>query len=172
MANATGPAYIRHSIVVDDRRIMHDGLIHIGIVNDGPVHVHHGGVIRELTTAPFATDKADAHVTEAIVDAAIVSDVRTPISGVEDIHTIVEAPVGRRPQCSLIWSRDPCTRNPVVAVIAISPVAWHPHQTWLRASWLHINRKDWRRKSHADENTRIRGNGDEGKRQRQNQPSR
>jgi hypothetical protein len=82
--NPARPANIGNTIV-DDRRVVHDGLVHIGVVDDGSVHVDYSGVVREIMTAPLAADKSDTHVTEAVVDAAVVADVRTPVSGVVDI---------------------------------------------------------------------------------------
>jgi hypothetical protein len=55
-----------------------------GRVNISGVHVYDRGVIGKDAAAPLASGKADATVSEAIVHAAIVADMRSPIALVED----------------------------------------------------------------------------------------
>jgi hypothetical protein len=45
-------------------------------------HVHHRSVIAEHAPHPYAAQEAYAGVAESVIDAAVKSDVRTPVSGV------------------------------------------------------------------------------------------
>src|SRR5271169_4777971 len=76
---AAGPAVeadLVHGDVVDD------GFV-VGVVNDGYVgHVGDRAIVGKGITHPAPTRKADAHIAEAVVDAAIKPDVRTPIADV------------------------------------------------------------------------------------------
>ena len=97
MTDAARAACIGYAAIVDDGGVTHDRLVHIGVVNDRSIHAHHSGVVREAVSAPFAAHKADAHVAEAIVDAAVKSNVRTPISDMPTVHSADEAPIPRGP---------------------------------------------------------------------------
>src|ERR1700691_743596 len=71
VADAAGSAVVSDARVVGDDVLAHDGLVHIGVVNDGRVHAHYRGVIGEVAAAPLAACEADTHIAEAIVDAAV-----------------------------------------------------------------------------------------------------
>src|SRR5579863_23883 len=66
-----------HRSVVDHRGV-------VNIVNVRDIHVVHGTVVEELTASPFATFIAMAEIAESVVDAAVESDVRTPIADMEN----------------------------------------------------------------------------------------
>ena len=80
MPDAARAACVGYVAIVDDSGVMDDGLIHIGVVDDSPIHSNYGCVVGEVATAPLTTGEADAHVAEAIVDAAVVADVLSPIA--------------------------------------------------------------------------------------------
>lgn len=128
VAYAAGTAGIRDAAIINNRRVMHDGFVHIGVANDGVVHPNDSRVIGELAPTPLAAHKTHSHVTEAIVDAAVISNVRSPVSGVQDVEAAFPAPIGRSPQRALIGGGNPGSGNPVVSIIAIGPVARRPHQ--------------------------------------------
>ena len=79
---ATAKSYTRviyHRIVVDD------GFIDIRVVDDRGVHPDHCGVVSKIMASPLAAGKADAHVAEAVIHAAVVADVIAPVAIVEYI---------------------------------------------------------------------------------------
>jgi hypothetical protein len=98
VANAVRAARVGHAPVIHDRIVTYDRLIHVCIVNYRRVHTDDSGVVREASASPFAAGEADAHVAEAVVDAAIVADVRAPVASVEEIVAAFKAPVRRRPE--------------------------------------------------------------------------
>jgi hypothetical protein len=148
--DAARTACIGNAAIVDDGGVMHDRRIHIGVVNDGRIHAHHSRVVSEVATAPFASRKADAHVAESIVDAAVVADVGSPVAVVEEIVPTFKAPVGRRPEETWLGSRHPGAGNPVIAVLAVSPVAGGPEIAVLWAERLLVNGQHGRGDTDAD----------------------
>src|ERR1035441_9492276 len=98
VANATRATAVSNMPVVDNRVSLHDGAVDVGGVNESFIHVHDSSVIDKVVTTPHAAYKADAHVAEAVVDSAIVTDVRSPIAGMECIEAAGPAPIRRRPQ--------------------------------------------------------------------------
>jgi hypothetical protein len=73
------------------------GLV-IDIRDVGDIHIGHRAVVEEPATAPFTALEAFAEVSEAVVDAAIESDVRAPIAGIPKVKPIVPSPVSGGPQ--------------------------------------------------------------------------
>jgi hypothetical protein len=170
--DATGPANISYVRIVDDGVVVDDGLVDVGVADDGPIYPHHGGVIGKLAAAPLAADKADAHVAKAVIHTAIVADVVAPVAVMEYIKSVGPAPVTWRPQRALKGCRNPGAGNPVIAVVAIGPVARRPHQAGLRAKRLFVNGKNGRSESNADKDTSVGGSGDQADKQRQQEPAR
>jgi len=83
----------RHVRVV----IYDDGpVIDIGHVRD--VHIGHRPVVEEVAAAPFSACEAFAEISEAVINAAIKSNVRAPIAGIPNIEAIVPTPVSRSPK--------------------------------------------------------------------------
>jgi hypothetical protein len=106
-------AIISHGTVVN---VMHNRSIHIVV----------GAVVVEMPTAPVAALVADADIAEAVIDAAIEADMRTPVATVKPIAVIVVAPVAGRPERALVGSLHPSAGNPVIAALTPSPVAGRP----------------------------------------------
>ncbi len=163
MLNAAGTAIVGHMTVVDDGVIANDGFVHIGGVNDGGVHMHDGGVIGKSAASPLATGEADAHVPEAVVDATIEADGRSPVAFMEEVLAVGPAPVGRGPEKPWFGCRDPGAGNPEVAIGTVGPITGSPHQVELRARGLHIDRQHGGSETNgnADSNLSVgrRGNG-------------
>jgi len=86
MPNAARTAAVGNVIVVDDRSLMDNRLVHIGVVDSPLIHAHHCAVVPEIMAVPFTAHKSNAHVAEAIVHAAVIANVATPVSGVEQIQ--------------------------------------------------------------------------------------
>ena len=153
-ARSTGVSYM---IVVDDRCIVHDRLVDVGVVNNSRIHVDHGCVVCKAVAAPFTAGKADAHVAKAVVHAAVVANMRSPVAFEEPVMTAFKAPVGRRPKESRLRSRNPRAGNPVIAIIAVSPIPRRPEPSFFRARRLFIDHQRRRCKTYTDKHSGKRG---------------
>jgi len=154
VTDAARAAVVRDVVIVDDCRVIDDRPIHVRIVDDGSIHVHDRGVIGKIAAMPLSAHEANAHVAESIVHATVEANVRSPVSGMEDVQATGPAPVRWSPQCALVWRRNPRTGNPVVAIIPVSPVAGRPHPAGLRAGRLNVDGQHRRRNAHADQYAR------------------
>ncbi len=114
------------------------------VVADAVLHVHHGHVVLihgvdgidvdpvhdtvvvEAVAVPVAAGVAVAGVAEAIGNASIEADVATPITVIEAVAVAFPAPVGWGPESTVVGGRNPGSGNPVVAAIAVVPVAGGP----------------------------------------------
>ena len=163
--NAARSARISHMPVIDDRRVVNDRLIPVDVVETA-AYMHDRRVVEEVAAAPFAAGKTDAHVPEAIVDAAVVSNMQSPIAVMEDVMAAVKAPVRGRPEKARLRSRHPRARDPVVAGIAVSPVTRRPDISIIRAERLFINRQHRRSNADTDEHSGKRRRRNEGKQKR------
>src|ERR1700729_3409547 len=85
------------------------------------VDVGHGTVVEERSSAPLATDEADTTIAEAVVDASVEADVRSPVTGMKQVNATLPAPVCGCPKNADGWRLHPDTRNPVVAVRTVGP---------------------------------------------------
>ena len=137
---AVGSAAIGNVVVVDDRVVHHNRPVNVGSVNDGLIHMHHRGVIGKVAAPPFAAGKTDTLIAAAVVHAAVVAHVRTPVAMIEAIVAAGPVPIWRRPQRALVGSRHPGAGNPVVIPVAPGPVAGNPHQVRLGTHGLYIDR--------------------------------
>lgn len=137
--NAARAAVVGHAGVVRDRVLANDGFIHVGVVDDRGIHPHHRRVVLKGSAAPFSTDKADAHVSEAVINSAVITDSIAPVTIVEDVVSAFPTPPRRSPQCAHIGRGHPFSRNPVVAVISPCPVAGRPHPAFFWTERLLID---------------------------------
>jgi hypothetical protein len=96
VSNAARSARIGHMPVIDDGGVMNDRFIPVDVV-EAAAYMHDRRVVEEVAAAPFAAGKADTHVAEAVVDAAVISYVRSPIAVVEQVMAAFKAPVRGRP---------------------------------------------------------------------------
>jgi hypothetical protein len=138
--------------VVDDRRVVDDGCIHICRPNHGRVHGYYCCVVSEGATAPLTAGEAPSTITESIVHAPVEADLRPPIAGIEDVNTSLSpAPITRCPEIARLWRSDPGSRDPVVVADAIpGPIAGCPHEVGLWTGRLNVNRKSGRFDIDAD----------------------
>jgi hypothetical protein len=138
--------------------IVYDHGLVIDIRDVGDIHVSHRPVIEEFAAAPFAAREAFAEVSEAVINAAIESDVRAPIAGIPKIDAIVPSPVSGGPQIAHFGSQHPCAGHPVVAVIvAPGPIARSPDIACAGAKRLRINRQRWWTDTHRNAETNLCG---------------
>jgi hypothetical protein len=136
-------------------------------------HVHDRGVISEDAAAPLAAGKADAPVAEAVVHAAVVAHVRTPVAGMEDVHSVFPAPVVGRPQQAGRGRGNPGAGNPIVAaVLVVGPITGRPHQARFRARRLIVDGQRRRRNPHPDEYLSVGRHRDDREKKRQQEPAR
>lgn len=85
--DSAGAAAVCHVAFVHDCVVLHHGAIDICVVDVDIVYAHNCGVVFETMVVPPAADKANAHVAESVVHAAIEAHVRSPISGMEDVDS-------------------------------------------------------------------------------------
>ena len=85
--NAAGAATVGDSPIIHDRVVPHNRPVDIDIVNAHIVYPHHRGVICKVVAMPCATHKADAHVSESVVHAAVVAHMLAPVSRVKHIQS-------------------------------------------------------------------------------------
>jgi hypothetical protein len=154
--NPARSSAVRHAAVPRDGVSVYDLAVDISGVDSMLIHAHYRTVIVEFVAMPPAAHEADAHVAEAVVHAAVVANVEAPVARMKHEQAVGPAPIGRRPQRAVVGSRHPRPWHPVVAIVAIGPVAGHPHQAGFRAIRLFIYRKRGRSKTHADKDTRER----------------
>src|SRR5579859_1503193 len=119
----------------------------------------HVAVVEELAPAPFASEETDARITEAVVDATVEADMASPIAAMPDVNAVTPTPIAGSPQQAGFRSHYPCSGNPIVAVIAISPVARRPNIAGPGAVGLCVDGKGRGADSdrHADADLRVRG---------------
>src|SRR5229473_3167756 len=114
----TGP--IDCGVVIDDSRV-------VGIVHDSDIHIGHRAVVVVGATSPVASEKADSGVAEAVVNAAIEADLRSPIA-----------------------------RRPEVAVRTISPIARAQNEARFRKNRLYVHWQHGRTKLNGDADGNLR----------------
>jgi len=121
------------------RLVFYDGLV-VGIGDDGRIHPSHGCVVKERPVVPISPPVTDPAITEAVVDAAIISDVWPPVSGVPSVNATIVAPVAGSPhQPDHRW-QHPGTGYPVIVILPVGPVARRPYVAGARTQRLLINR--------------------------------
>src|SRR5213075_2715414 len=121
----------------------------VSVAHNRDVHVGHGAVVEVRAASPVSTEEANAGVAEAVVDSAIVADLRSPVAGVPEIEA-VPSPIPWSPEQADFRWLHPSARNPEVAVRTVSPIAWSPDVAGFRTDGLDIH---WQRR-------RTNSNGD------------
>jgi hypothetical protein len=91
-------------------------------------------VVEEAAAVPVAAVESNAEVAEAVVDAAVVADMASPVPGVPEIPAIAPTPISRSPKRVYIRRLDSRAVNPVVAGIPVSPIARSPEISYPGAS--------------------------------------
>ena len=147
-ASLDAPVSAVEARTVINRRMVNHGPVFINIVDHGPIHVDDRGVVRKVASLPASAAKANAAVAKPVVHATIETNVRPPISRVEDISATAPSPITRRPQHSNLRRPNPHSRNPVITLRTISPIARVPQISIARADRLRINRQHRRRNPH------------------------
>src|SRR5258708_33758286 len=84
---------------------------------------------------------AGAEVAEPIVDSAVETNYRAPITFVKVVSPAAPGPVAGRPQIS--WPRriHPCPRHPVIIIPIPCPIAGRPDVAFARTDGLLVDRQ-------------------------------
>lgn len=106
----------------------------VDVVHHVDIHIVVRAVVIEVAAAPVAALVAVANIAKAVVNAAVVADVQAPVSAIEPVTVVVEAPIARGPQSALVRSLDPPARHPVIAIRTPGPVAGSP-EIIVAGSW-------------------------------------
>src|ERR1700722_13738998 len=133
----------RRVIVIDHRFV-------VNIVNYGHIHVIHRAIVEEMIPFPAPAFISFSYIPESVVNSAIETDVRSPVSAVPRIHSAVPSPISRRPEKSRSRRLRPSARHPIIiaVVIAPSPIAGRPYISLAGKNWLHVHRQ--RGRSYSD----------------------
>jgi len=142
------------TVVTDPRIVVHDNRLVVDVRDIGDVNVGHATVVIEPFAPPIPAEKSGAGITKAIINAAVETDVWSPIAAIPIVETVIPAPVARRPKHSY-GSKHPSARNPVVSIVVIPcPVARGPDIALSWTEGLNINgQRRWtdpHRNSNAD----------------------
>ena len=92
-----------------NRRVIH-------VVNDRDVHVVDRAIVEEASIFPTAAFIAMAKIAVPVVDPAIESDHRPPISFIENKSAAAPTPITRSPQKTDLRRQHPSPRNPIIIV--------------------------------------------------------
>jgi hypothetical protein len=136
------------------RVIYHYGPV-ICVVNDVHVHVAVSAVVSKYAVVPIAALVANAHVPEAIVNAAVEADVRSPVPRMPQIHAVTPTPISRRPQETNLRRHHPRAWYPVIIVTIPRPIPGRPNVPITRARWLRIHRQGRRTHSYRDAHANL-----------------
>jgi hypothetical protein len=115
VADAAGAAAEGYMVIPLDKASFHAIAVLEGLVYVAAVHMHNVGVVTEVVATPLAARKADAAVTETVVDAAVIADVRSPIAFMEEKASAFPSPVAGSPEQAGSGSGHPSAGNPIVA---------------------------------------------------------
>jgi hypothetical protein len=141
------------SAIKSDMTVIHNrDVLVINIANVNYIDVRNFAVIEEMVSLPTTSPEAIAEISEAIVDTAVESNMRSPPTRMEDIESPIPTPPGRSPEIADLWSLYPCTRYPIVALLVRvpRPVPRGPHVTIAGTQRLLIDWKRRRAKIHGD----------------------
>jgi hypothetical protein len=132
----TMPAVVADVVI---RSVVNDGLV-VDVVNVRDIYVIHGAVVIEASVSPISALIADTPIAEAVVDAAVKTDIRAPVAIVPGISVTTPTPIAGRPQQTNLGSHHPRTRHPEVTFLSIRPVAGRPQIAVSRGHRLRVQR--------------------------------
>ena len=123
--------------------ILFDGVINVRVVNDRLVHVGHSGVVREPVSIPASAPIAISGVAVTVVNAAVKTDMRSPVTLVKDVRTVVPAPPRRGPKHTDGRGLNPHAGHPIIIAV-IPPISRSPNVALGRSGRLLYHRERWR----------------------------
>jgi hypothetical protein len=142
-ARATVEADTSYSHIVDDGFVVDVGDVHA-------TEIVHGRVVAEDAVSPVAAFVAGAHIAETVIDTAVVSNMRPPVSGVPNIKAVPPAPISGRPEQPDGRRLHPGSRHPIIAVGTILPKAGRPNVAGSGNFRLIVDGQFRRRHRHSD----------------------
>ena len=138
---SAGAPVITHSAV----RSYISYVVVIDVPDHGRIHVSNRPVVIELSMVPVTAVVTVAYIPEAIVNAAVETNVIAPESMMILIPATVESPVRRRPERAYIRRNYPHARYPVISRGSIAPIAGSPEIVRPRTRRLAVFGQ-WRRR--------------------------
>ncbi len=154
-ADSTIPAVVAdpiyRDVVVDHRGV-------VNVMNIRDVHIVHRPVIEKPAAIPASAIVAVAEISIPVIDAAVETNLRSPISLIEKISIAAISPIPGSPEISDPRRAHPRSRHPVVVpeIVVVSPVAGRPEEPFPRTKRLLIHRQRRRSKGHRKNNSRSR----------------
>ena len=151
-----------------------DRLIHnlsvVYVMDDGNVDVVSFTVVVEMATFPSSAFVTMTEVTMSIVDAAVKSDLRSPVAGIEGVSSAIPRPIGRSPQISDFRCEHPGARNPIIIFPIPRPISRGPDIAITRTNGLIVYRELRRRETDRNADRHL-GPGTSGEKQEGNDES-
>ena len=126
------PAVFRNVVIVD-------------VVNDRDIHIRHRAIVGQVAVIPISSIVSVANVSKTVIDAAIETNMGSPVAGVPMVEASIKTPPRRCPKRSYKWRHDPSTGDPIIARARITPVTRRPHIVLARRGRLSVLRKRRRR---------------------------
>ena len=117
-----------------------DGLV-VDVGDRDAAEIVDGPVIGEHAVVPVSAFVTDAGIPVAVIHAAIVADMRSPIARIPGIDVVLPAPVAWRPEQSDRGRANRGAGNPIIAVRAIRPEAGRPDVARRGNRGLFVNRQ-------------------------------
>lgn len=125
--------HMAHANVIDD-----DGLV---VDTRHAPDVVNGSVVKECSVVPIS-GITDSDVTEPVVNSAIESDLRAPVTLIKNEDAIGPAPITWGPEEARIGNHYPRTRNPKISIVAVvGPISGRPDVAIGGAQRLVANRQ-------------------------------
>jgi hypothetical protein len=138
------------AVVADpiDRGSIYDRGV-VNVMNVYHVHIVHRTVVEEASAVPPPAFVALAEITIAVGDAAVETDMRTPVAFMEKKAVAAPTPITRRPQETDLGWLHPSARDPIVisVIVVVGPVARSPNVTLGGARRLLVDRQSRRANS-------------------------
>jgi hypothetical protein len=171
--NAARAATEGNSVIPLDKASIYATSVLKGLVDEAAVHAHYSSVVAEVVAKPFSAGKAYSAITAAVVDAAVVANVPSPVAFMEEETTLLPTPVAGSPEQTRSRCGHPSAGNPIVAglVMIPGPIAWSPHQAGFRAWRLLVDRQRRWGKAYADGDLCVAGDRKNRQKQRQQKPA-
>jgi hypothetical protein len=123
-------------VVGDARVVVHDDGAVVDVGDAGDIDAVDGVVVVEVVALPIAAIVAIAGVAEAIVDAAIETDVQAPVAAMKAPAIVIPTPIAGSPESTVVGWSAPGAGNPIVAGRTPVPVTGGPDIVWRRGLGL------------------------------------
>src|SRR5262249_959266 len=116
-------------------------VIDVGVVDDVGIHARHSGVVLEGVSAPAPAPVAVSGVAKTVINAAVKTDSRPPVTLIKHVCAVAPAPPRRCPKQTYSRRWDPGARNQIIIPVTPSPVSGSPDVACDRAERLLVYRQ-------------------------------